>query len=91
MQTSELIQINTTLQESLTKENEKYYGNLLVYVRGMALFRDEKKSEELLLEVLQDMLDAQDQGVSAEEYFGENPKKMLMKLLSNCPLTFLIR
>ncbi|WP_192987702.1 DUF1129 domain-containing protein [Carnobacterium mobile] len=86
MQTSELIKTNTTLQESLTKENEKYYGNLLIYVRGMALFRDEKKSEELLLEVLQDVLDAQDQGVSAEEYFGENPKKTADEIIKQLPI-----
>ena len=50
----ELIETNAILQESLTKENEKYYGNLLIYIRIMAFFRDVKKSEELLLEVLTD-------------------------------------
>ena len=62
----ELIETNAVLQESLTKENEKYYGNLLIYIRIMAFFRDVKKSEELLLEVLRDILDAQEQGLSAE-------------------------
>ncbi len=44
----ELIETNAILQESLTKENEKYYGNLLIYIRIMAFFRDVKKSEELI-------------------------------------------
>lgn len=88
MKTSELIKTNATLQESLTKENDKYYENLLIYVRIMALFRDEKKSEELLLEVLQDILDAQNQGISAETYFGENPKKTADEIIKQLPINF---
>ena len=83
MKEKELIETNAVLQESLTKENEKYYGNLLIYIRIMAFFRDVKKSEELLLEVLRDILDAQEQGLSAEEYFGENPKKVAFENISN--------
>lgn len=43
MKTSDLIKENATLQETLTKENNEYYGNLVIYVRVMSLFRDEKK------------------------------------------------
>ena len=52
----ELIETNAILQESLTKENEKYYGNLLIYIRIMAFFRDVKKSEELLLDIRKNIL-----------------------------------
>ncbi|MER2226437.1 MAG: hypothetical protein ABS916_05215 [Carnobacterium sp.] len=89
MKTSELIKANATLQESLTKENNEYYGNLVIYVRAMSLFRDEKKSEELLLEVLQDILDAQNQGVSAEHYFGRNPKKIADEIIKQLPINLL--
>lgn len=85
----ELIETNAVLQESLTKENEKYYGNLLIYIRIMAFFRDVKKSEELLLEVLRDILDAQEQGLSAEEYFGENPKKVADDIIKQLPINLL--
>ncbi|WP_373821142.1 hypothetical protein [Jeotgalibaca porci] len=85
----ELIETNAVLQESLTKENEKYYGNLLIYIRIMAFFRDVKKSEELLLEVLKDILDAQEQGISAEEYFGENPKKVADDIIKQLPINLL--
>ncbi|MGB7459654.1 MAG: hypothetical protein WA887_02130, partial [Carnobacterium jeotgali] len=85
MEKNELIETNASLQDSLTKENEKYYGNLLIYIRTMAVFRDVKKSEELLLEVLRDILDAQEQGFSAEEYFGENPKKVADEIIKQLP------
>lgn len=85
----ELIETNAVLQEFLTKENEKYYGNLLIYIRIMAFFRDVKKSEELLLEVLRDILDAQEQGISAEEYFGENPKKVADDIIKQLPINLL--
>lgn len=86
MEKKELIETNAVLQESLTEENDKYYGNLIVYIRIMAFFRDEKKSEELLLEVLRDILDAQEQGLSAEEYFGENPKKVADDIIKQLPI-----
>lgn len=89
MKTSELIKANATLQESLTKENNEYYGNLVIYVRVMSLFRDEKKSEELLLEVLQDILDAQNQGISAEHYFGKNPKNFADEIIKQLPVNLL--
>lgn len=89
MKEKELIETNASLQEFLTKENEKYYGNLLIYIRTKALFRDVKKSEELLLEVLRDILDAQEQGFSAEEYFGENPKKVADEIIKQLPINLL--
>ncbi|WP_148229472.1 hypothetical protein [Carnobacterium sp. 17-4] len=89
LEKNELIETNAVLQESLTKENEKYYGNLLIYIRIMAFFRDVKKSEELLLEVLRDILDAQEQGISAEEYFGENPKKVADDIIKQLPINLL--
>ena len=89
LEKNELIETTASLQDSLTKENEKYYGNLLIYIRTMAVFRDVKKSEELLLEVLRDILDAQEQGFSAEEYFGENPKKVADEIIKQLPINLL--
>lgn len=89
LEEKELIETNAVLQESLTKENEKYYGDLLIYIRVMAFFRDVKKSEELLLEVLRDILDAQEKGISAKEYFGENPKKVADDIIKQLPINLL--
>lgn len=78
-------EVNATLQKELTVENEKYYGDLLTYVRVKSIIRDNKKAEELLLEILQDILEAQKEGVSAEDYFGKNPKKIADEIIRNLP------
>ena len=86
MKTSELIKINEALQNELTTENGQFYENLIIYVRTKSLIRDEHKSEEMLLEILQDIVDAQEKGISAEEYFGQNPKYLADELIQNLPI-----
>ena len=84
----ELIETNAVLQESLTKENEKYYGNLLIYIRIMAFFRDVKKSEELLLEVLRDILMLKNKVFPQKNILEKIQKKSLTTLLNSCLLIF---
>lgn len=79
-------EINAMLQKELTAENDKYYGNLLIYVRVKSIIRDHKKAEELLLEILQDILEAQKEGLSAEVYFGKNPKEIADEIIRNLPI-----
>lgn len=81
-----LEETNAELQKELTAENEKYYGNLLIYVRAKSIIRDNQQSETLLLEILQDLLDAQNQGISAEEYFGKNPKQIADEIIKQLPI-----
>lgn len=86
MKASELIQMNAMLQDSLSKENDLYYGNLVVYFRIKAMIRDEYHAEEALLEVLQDILEAQKNGISAEDYFSKNPKQVADEMICQLPL-----
>lgn len=86
MKTNKIIERNAELQEHLTKENKKYYGNLLVYIRVMSLIRDEEKSEEMLLEILEDILEAQEHGQSAEYYLGKNPKQVADNIIKELPI-----
>ena len=67
METKKIIERNAELQEKLEKPNKDYYGNLLVYIRIMSFIRDEKKSEELLLEILEDIVEGQSKGITAEQ------------------------
>ena len=89
MKTNKIIERNAELQEHLTKENKKYYGNLLVYIRVMSLIRDEKKSEEMLLEILEDILEGQEHGQSAEYYLGKNPKQVADNIIKELPINVL--
>ncbi|EEU78367.1 hypothetical protein [Enterococcus faecalis] len=86
MKTNKIIERNAELQEHLTKENKKYYGNLLVYIRVMSLIRDEKKSEEMLLEILEDILEGQEHGQSAEYYLGKKPKQVADNIIKELPI-----
>lgn len=86
MKTNKIIERNAELQEHLTKENKKYYGKLLVYIRIMSLIRDEKKSEEMLLEILEDILEGQEHGQSAEYYLGKNPKQVADNIIKELPI-----
>ena len=46
----QLVKENNEKRKQLTKENETYYEQLLVYIRS-SLFREERATEELLYEM----------------------------------------
>lgn len=71
---------NNQLREKLTRENRKYYENLLLYLRIKG--KDELVTEAVLLEILQDMLEAQANGRSAQQYFGADPKAAADELVT---------
>lgn len=83
-----LLKKNAELQQKLNKENKEYYGDLLVYIRLKTLARSEQKSEEILLEILEDILEGQAKGVSAEEYLGKNPKQIGDEITKELPISF---
>lgn len=80
-----LIEKNNYLREQLTAENKEYYEEILVYIRTKSFFHDEEDIETLLMELLNDLLEAQSHGESAKSYFGDNPQKVLDKLLLQLP------
>lgn len=84
-ETEQLIEQNNQLREQLTKENERYYSDLLVYTRIRGFFLNEQQLEEQLLQILQDMLDAQNDGVSAADYYGHQPQQLAEQLLDTFP------
>ncbi|MBM6614855.1 hypothetical protein JTF06_08115 [Desemzia sp. RIT804] len=83
-----LIQRNASLQKQLNKENDSYYSNLLVYIRVKTIFRDELKTEEFMMEVLQDILEAQENEMKAVDYFGKSPKETADQIIEQIPLNF---
>lgn len=76
---------NADLQKKLNKDNSKYYDKLLLYVRLTSLTKNEEKIEEILLGILQDILEAQSDGIDAEVFFGKNPKEIADEILENVP------
>ncbi|CAH0417632.1 hypothetical protein [Periweissella ghanensis] len=88
MRTSELIEKNNELRQLLNPENEQFYSDFLVYMRLKSFKQNEFKSETLLLEILNDILDAQDEGISAAQYFGKNPMQVADELLKVEPMSW---
>ena len=58
MKAKQLIEENNRKREQLTPENEKYYGDMLIYIR-LQLSLSEQQSEEVLMEMLDHLLDGQ--------------------------------
>ncbi|MCM0599076.1 DUF1129 domain-containing protein [Periweissella fabalis] len=81
MRTSELIEKNNELRQLLNPENKQFYSDFLVYMRFKTVIKDSFTVEILLLEILNDILDAQDEGTNAVQYFGKNPKQVADELL----------
>ena len=59
MNSDKLINENNQLRENLNSENKRYYEDLLVYIRSKSTFNREKDVEQLLLDMLHDLIDAQ--------------------------------
>lgn len=72
MHTKELIARNNQKRAQLTKENEAYYSDVLMYVR-LKLELSERVTEEMLMEILDDLIEGQNEGKSAVDIFGQDP------------------
>lgn len=82
--TKTLIEQNNEKRELLTKENEKYYDDLLLYIR-LQMRLSERQSEEILMELLDHLLDGQKEGKTAIEIFGNDPKGYADEIISQIP------
>jgi hypothetical protein len=68
MTAEEMIQVNNERRKQLNEENRKYYENMLVYLRLSSI--PEKKTEELLLEMLDHLLIAQEERRRRKTYLA---------------------
>lgn len=82
--TKELIQENNEKREQLTAANEQYYSNMLVYIRSKFSL-SERAIEELLMELLEHLLEGQQDGKSAEEIFGRDPRAYADEVIAQMP------
>ncbi|MGQ7381391.1 hypothetical protein ACTGZS_01520 [Streptococcus suis] len=76
----------SSLQGKLTKENKAYMRKLHAYlILASAFHEQEERATELLLSIYQDVLDAQVDGQSAEDFLGKDSKQMADELLADLP------
>jgi uncharacterized membrane-anchored protein len=84
MNAKKLIEENNRKRECLTPENEAYYSDLLIYIR-LQFTLSEQKSEEVLMELLDHLLDGQKAGKTAKEIFGDDPKGYADEMIEHLP------
>lgn len=81
----ELIKQNNEKRENLNEENKNYYTDLMLYIRTK-LTLSEKQAEEVLMEMLDHLLEAQEEGKTASQVFGENPQAFADELIEQLPV-----
>ncbi|MFA9557751.1 DUF1129 family protein [Evansella sp. AB-rgal1] len=79
-----LIEENNEKRKLLNKENKKFYEDMLVYIR-LSYDKSEQETEEILTEMLDHLLEAQQEGRSAEDVFGDDPKKFADDIIGELP------
>lgn len=85
MHAKDIIQLNNNERKALSKENLELYEEVLVYIRLNSL-KSEQKTEELLLEILNHMLEAQADGKSASDVFGNDYKDYCDEIIKEIPV-----
>mgnify|MGYP001327156816 CR=1 FL=1 len=68
-----MIKENNRLREQMTPGNKDYFEDIVVYFRTRDV--DQNQSEQLLLELAYQLLEAQEQGIKARQLFGPDAKE----------------
>ncbi|OZS77527.1 hypothetical protein CF394_09925 [Tetzosporium hominis] len=84
MNVQDLIKENNEKRELLHVPNKVYYEQLLVYIRTK-LSLSEQKTEEVLMDMLDHLLEAQADGKSATDVFGDDPKAYADDVIEQIP------
>lgn len=70
--------------ETLLPRNQEYFKRLEQYV-GEAIGVDSVAAADMLAEIYRDLLQAQADGIEAQDYFGDDPKAIGDQLIKNLP------
>lgn len=89
MKANQMIQQNEQLRQQLNTTNRSYYENILRYMRGHSWVKRDSDIEATLLDILNDIIAAQENGQSAADYFGKAPQQIVREILKALPNDFL--
>ncbi|MED4204324.1 DUF1129 family protein [Neobacillus mesonae] len=84
MEAKQLIELNNHRRTELTPKNEKYYTDFMLYIR-LQFFLSEQQSEEILLEILEHLIEGQQEGKTAPDIFGDDPRAFADELIEQLP------
>ncbi|WP_096186478.1 DUF1129 family protein [Evansella halocellulosilytica] len=79
-----LVKENNKKRKELTEENQKIYGDMLIYIRT-SFSKSEQETEEILMEILDHLLEAQEAGKTAADVFGNDPKQFAHDIVGELP------
>lgn len=82
--TDELISLNNVKRKKLNNENLKMYEKILIYLRAEWRLSD-RHTEEVLNDLLDHLLESQENGMTAQEFFGEDPEQFAKALVEELP------
>ncbi|QWH19265.1 hypothetical protein EXW62_20055 [Bacillus mycoides] len=83
MNAKDMIELNNRKRKLLIPENEAAYGDMLVYLRLSNV--PEHQVEELLLEILDHLIEAQAENKNAYDIFGDDLQSYCDELISALP------
>ncbi|WP_125702360.1 hypothetical protein [Lacticaseibacillus daqingensis] len=77
-----------TRSRLLTKTNAEFFGQIQVYLNLRTPFKDKLQLAQNLLALMNDLIDAQQDGVTAADYFGTDPKAVAREMAQALPWNF---
>ncbi|SCC60132.1 DUF1129 family protein [Bacillus wiedmannii] len=83
MKAKDLIELNNEKRKLLTIENETAYSDMLIYIRLAKV--PEYQTEELLIEILDHLIEAQQEEKNAYDIFGKNLQTYCDELIAALP------
>jgi DNA-binding ferritin-like protein (Dps family) len=84
MNAKQLIALNNENRKALNSENEHDYDDMLIYIR-LHSGKSEQQTEEILVELLDHLLQAQAEGRTAMDVFGEDLEAYCKELIEEIP------
>lgn len=78
-------QINSNIIKTLNKENRKFTDNLIAYMVSKSLLKDNNVLNLKINEILNDIVQAENDSISAVDFFGNNPKNAAKEILDAIP------
>lgn len=82
--TDELISLNNVKRKKLNNENLEMYEKILTYLRAEWRLSD-RYTEEVLNDLLDHLLESQENGMTTEEFFSDDPEQFAKDLVAEIP------
>lgn len=83
--TKEYVEAMDQMDTKLKEADKIYFNNLREYMQTNIFFKDENSINKQIYQMYLDFMSAKEDGFTAEEFFGSNPKEMADEILEELP------